>query len=376
MRVLHVYGGALFGGIETMMVTIARHQVAYPSLLHEFALSGEGPLGDALGEAGAVVHRLPAVRASRPFSVWRARRALSELIHLHPFDRVICHAAWPYAVFGAAVPGCGVPLVAWVHDAPTGRHWTERWAGRTTPDLAVCNSQYTAGRVSRVWPGVVRRVVYCPSEMAPAQSTPADDRATVRAPLATPDAATVIVQAGRLEPYKGHAMLLEALATLADRPDWILWIVGGAQRAFERDYLASLHQTAERLGIAGRVRFTGYRSDISRLFRAADIQCQPNIAPEPFGLVFIDALAAGIPAVGSRSGGVIEIVDDSCGMLVPPGDVESLALALDRLIQDPIRRRALGAAGPARARHLCDPRTQLATLHDVLSTMGGQRDAA
>jgi glycosyltransferase involved in cell wall biosynthesis len=381
MRVLHVYGGALFGGIESMLATMARRQASCPALVHEFALSGDGPLARAIAASGGTVHRLPQARASRPVSVWRARRALSHLMTLRAFDRVICHAAWPYALFGGVAANGGVPLVAWAHDAATGRHWTERWAARTVPDLTICNSQYTAGTVARVWPTAARTVLYCPSDLASADDERSSgDRAAVRtavrAELATPMAATVIVQAGRLEPYKGHALLLSALGSLVDSPDWILWVVGGAERPHEREHLESLRHTAERLGIASRVRFTGHRADIGRVLHAADLHCQPNIAPEPFGLAFIDALSMGLPVIGSRSGGVEEIVDASCGVLVSPGDTEALTSALRRLVHDPAARRRLGAAGPARARRLCDPATQLAALHHVLSLMPGRRDAA
>ena len=73
MRVLHVYSGNLFGGVEAILVTLARHQADCPSLAHEFALCFEGRLGRELDALGAAVHRLPEVRASRPQTVRRAR---------------------------------------------------------------------------------------------------------------------------------------------------------------------------------------------------------------------------------------------------------------------------------------------------------------
>jgi glycosyltransferase involved in cell wall biosynthesis len=66
-------------------------------------------------------------------------------------------------------------------------------------------------------------------------------------------------------------------------------------------------------------------------------------------------------------GGALEIVDESCGVLVPPGDTAGLAAALRRLVVDRELRTRLGAAGPARARALCDPATQESRLHEVLA---------
>ena len=374
MRVLHVYGGTLFGGIETMLVTIARQQSLCPSLSHEFALSGDGPIGSALAAAGGVVHRLPTARASRPFTVWRARRALARLLRTQGFDRVICHAAWPYAVFGRAVRQCGRPLVIWVHNVMTGTHWTERWAKRTSPDLAICNSQYSAGALPRVFARAPLVVILPPLEMPSRLS--AAERSRIRAELSTSDTAIVIVQAGRLEAPKGHATLLDALGALRDVPGWIVWQVGGVQRPFEQAYLESLQVQAVRLGIADRVRFAGQRSDVARLFAAADMQCQPNTGPESFGLVFVEALAAGLPVVGTRLGGVMEIVDDTCGVLVALGDSVALAAALRELVTNPARRRALAAAAPARARRLCDPSVQLHALHRALIPIASTQDTA
>ncbi len=71
-----------------------------------------------------------------------------------------------------------------------------------------------------------------------------------------------------------------------------------------------------------------------RLLAAADIHCQPNTGPEPFGITFIEALYAGLPVVTTSIGGALEIVDGSCGMLVEPNDPAALAGALRRLIED------------------------------------------
>ena len=72
----------------------------------------------------------------------------------------------------------------------------------------------------------------------------------------------------------------------------------------------------------------------------------------------------------------MEIVDDSCGVLVPPGDVEALARTLRDLVIDRPRRESLAAAAPARARRLCDPATQLAALHALLRAMQQKGHAA
>src|SRR5207245_4312560 len=156
-----------------------------------------------------------------------------------------------------------------------------------------------------------------------------------------------------MEAWKGHRFLLETLGKLPAVPQWICWIVGGAQRAEEVVYERNLRATAAEMGFSERVRFLGQRTDVAQLLAAADIYCQPNLAAEPFGIVFIEAMQAGLPVVTTAAGGPLEIIDDSCGLLVAPNDGCSLAAGLTRLIKDGVERRRLGAAGVRRAARLC-----------------------
>ena len=100
---------------------------------------------------------------------------------------------------------------------------------------------------------------------------------------------------------------------------------------------------------------------------AADIHCQPNESPEPFGIAFVEALWAGLPVVTVGVGGAAEIVNDSCGLLIPPANPRALADALHALIDDPARRARLGAAGQTRAAALCDPAHVIPEFHAALS---------
>ena len=86
-------------------------------------------------------------------------------------------------------------------------------------------------------------------------------------PVQAPAEATVIIQASRLERWKGQELLLRALGRLTDVSGWMCWIAGGAQRPAEADYLAELRLTADRFGLAERVRFLGQRSDVPHLLR-------------------------------------------------------------------------------------------------------------
>jgi len=373
MRVLHVYSGNLFGGIEAILLSIARAQVRAPGATHEFALTFEGRLSEELDAAGARVHRLPGVRASRPHSARAARRALARILD-DGVDRVVCHAPWAQGIFGRVALDAGVPLVFWAHDTMSGRHWTERLARLAVPDLAIANSTYTAQSLPRLYPNVPSSVIYAPVFL-PEPSEALEDRTDIRRSLETSETAVVIVTASRAEAWKGHLLLVDALAELEDVPGWVWWQVGGAQRPAESRFLQQVQRAAADRRIADRVRWLGERRDVPRLLAAADVHCQPNLAPEPFGVAFVEALAAGLPVVTADLGGAREIVDERCGVLVPPNDRAALASALRRLVLDSALRQALASEGPARARRLCDPASQLqrldATLGELALTPAG-----
>lgn len=373
MRLLHIHSGNLYGGVETLMVTLVREGHRYPPLQSDFALCYDGRLADELRAVGAIVHTLGEARTRNPLSLLAARLRLRRVLDQGLYDAVVTHMPWAQALFGstAHVSG-GVPLVFWMHDGANGRHWLERWAARTPPDLVLCNSHYTASTLKLLYPDSHAEVIAYPVATE-RQSAGAGDVAATRRELHTPADATVIIQASRMEAWKGHELHLQSLGGLRDLSGWVLWLVGGAQRPAEHRYHAKLERMAREIGIAERVRFLGHRSDVPRLLRAADIYCQPNQGPEPFGMVFIEALAAALPVVSVDFGGAREIIDQNCGALVRPGDACALASLLRRLITEPSERRRLGEAGPVRAWKLCDPATQINRIENAISriTRGG-----
>lgn len=362
VRVLHLYAGNLYGGIETYLVTLAKTQALLPQMQHEFALCFSGRLSVELEDVGAVVHQLGAVQIRKLWTVWNARSRLRALLKTHNFDVVIAHACWVQSIFGGVVKAQGLPLVFYAHDTLSGRGWIEKLAKRIAPDCAIVNSQYTRSTLRRFYPNTPQHVVYCPVSHT-VSSIQTD---WVRSQFGTPRDRVVIVQACRLEPWKGHRSLIAALGQLKNVRNWEMWIAGGAQRPHEQVYLASLQAEIKSLGIVDRVKFLGQRSDVPQLLAAADIHCQPNSSGEPFGIAFIEALYAGLPVVTTAIGAAPEIVNDTCGYLVPAGDIEALTQVLERLITDAEERDRLSRHSYDRASFLCDPVQQLKKLLAVL----------
>jgi glycosyltransferase involved in cell wall biosynthesis len=375
LRVLHLGTGNLYGGVETFLLTLARHRHLAPEMEPEFTICFEGRLRAELQAAEVKVHSLGAVRVRNFLSVLQARARLRELLCHSDFDVAICHSAWTQAIFGPVVRSKGLPFGRWVHGAPAHRHWLEQWAQRTLPDLFICNSRFTASLLPERWLRVPHEIIYCPVTR-PDERKRAACRSGLRAQFDTSDKDIIILQASRMEPLKGHRQHIEALAQLKNVPGWVCWLVGGPQRNNESRYYNSLLQTIARHGMADRFRFIGLSCDVAEFLFASDLFCQPNVGPEGFGIAFVEALWAGLPVITTAIGGGSEIVDSSCGRLLPPADVPALAACLRQLIEDPQLRVSLSHTGPARAQQLCAPAKQVPVLADVLEQLVKGRRAA
>ncbi len=158
-------------------------------------------------------------------------------------------------------------------------------------------------------------------------------------PAGTTGAADVLF-VGRLVASKGLDVLLHALCEL---PGATAAIAGDGP---ERPALEAL---ANRLGLAGRVRFKGWLSPDERAawFTRSRVLALPSLWQEPFGLAGLEALAAGLPVVASDVGGIPSWLEEGeGGLLVPPGEPARLAEALGRLLEDETLRAQLGARGP------------------------------
>lgn len=363
LRVLHVAAGNLFGGIETFLVTLARHSRRVQQLESEFAICFEGRLADELRSAGAAVHGLGNVRLSDPRSVLRANLAFVRLLKRSRYDAVITHGAWPHDLVGVATKLFGVKLVTWVHGAPLRMGWLDRIARQIRPDLVIANSNHTAAALGPLFGHAPSRTIYCPVEV---EVSGGRDRGELRRELETEEGSVVIAFAARFERWKGHDLLLRASRILLDRTsNFCIWLCGGVQRESERAYKEELESFVRSSGLTSRVRFLGQRSDIADVFRAADLFCQPNTGPEPFGIVFVEALSAGLPVVSTNIGGALEIVDQTCGLLAEP-EPAAVAAALLRLVEDADLRRRLAANAPERARQLCEPEARIRDIAEAI----------
>jgi glycosyltransferase involved in cell wall biosynthesis len=170
-------------------------------------------------------------------------------------------------------------------------------------------------------------------------------RQAARATLGlTPDA-RVVSTVGRLTAIKQHHLFLETARLIADRDPAALFLVIG-----DGELRADLEDSARQLGLAGRVRFLGWRRDLPVIYGATDVFLLTS-RNEGTPVALIESLAAGVPGVSTDVGGVRDVLlpadSDPVGEVAPFGDAAALARSVTRLLADRERRRSMGERGRA-----------------------------
>lgn len=326
-------------------------------------LPAEGPLAPLLRAAGATVRLLPMMQLrtlpspsyqSRYLArMWPTVRRLAALMREERAELV--HTNSLYCLYGGfAARLAGVPHLWHVREIPPNIPVARPALGRMVLALSrmvVCMTQACAdplfGRQARD-----RRIRLLSEGLDLREWSRESVSRSIRSELGIPATAPVIGFVARLDPWKGLDVFLEAAARIAPEfPEATFLVSGDAPSGFE-SYRDAMVARAEALGLGGRIRFLGWRyrlADIPALMADLDIFCHTSIAPEPFGLVIIEAMSMGCPVIAARAGGPMEIVEDGVGgLLTPPGDAEALAAAMRGLLADPARRARIAAAGRAR----------------------------
>ncbi len=143
---------------------------------------------------------------------------------------------------------------------------------------------------------------------------------------------------------KAHDVLISALAGIADLP-WQARFAGGSE--FDPEWAAGLRAQVHTLNLSPRIQFTGAVENPLAEYQRADLFVLPSRF-EGYGMVFAEALAAGLPIVAARAGAVPEVVPESAGLLVPPDDVDALTDALRQILtSDSLRQRLQAGARSA-----------------------------
>jgi glycosyltransferase involved in cell wall biosynthesis len=149
-----------------------------------------------------------------------------------------------------------------------------------------------------------------------------------------------------LFPRKGYEVMLRALPAIVRAVPTVHYVIVGSD---DHDYADRLKKLAQELKIADRVHIVGFQDPVQPFLAALDLYVHPALM-EGFGIAVVEAMAMGKAVVATTTGGLPEVVaQGETGLLVPPGDAESLAAAVVSLLEDKVRREQMGRNGKARA---------------------------
>ncbi len=180
-------------------------------------------------------------------------------------------------------------------------------------------------------------------------------RARVRPELGLPPDTPVAVMVGRLAPWKGHDIFIQAAARVHALLPEARFLIAGDSAFDPPAYRLQLEQLAVDGGLGDSLRFLGFRDDVPDVMGAADIVVHCSTLPEPLGLTPIEAMALGIPVVAAAAGGPLETVaDGETGLLTPMGSVDALAGAMLYILNDRGTATRMGIAGRERAERMFD----------------------
>ncbi|MFN8496549.1 MAG: glycosyltransferase family 4 protein [Anaerolineae bacterium] len=372
------------GGMERQTDTLARalaargHSVTIVTTAHP-----KGVLRET--EPGIETLYLPNSTWRRYQAKWWAASyaALRERDAAQPYDVILSHSAGGLGYLADARRDLGLPSVVILHGSSQGEV-TTAWRGARSPRGAyrLARLGWRLPRLLYLWraaaPSVARWIAVSPSvatENRREIGFPADGvtfvpngvdvarfrpdaaaRQATRERLGVAPHAPLLAIATRLEAEKGVQVAIDALSRAQEHTPAVRMVIAGHGSHFE-----ALDRQVRRLGLSQRVTFLGLvaHEELPGILAAADIFIMPSLCHEAFPLSIVEAMAAGLPVVASRVGGVgAAVTDGVTGALVGPGDDRALGAAIVRLASDPTRRQAMGAI----ARRTAEARFSVAAM--------------
>jgi len=338
VRILHLLTTLDVGGAEMHVLAQVRGQAARGHAIRVLYLKGKGTLAPDFRDAGAGWVGKTGIPGLYRSARW------AELVHTHLLK------ADALGALVATLAGRRSRLVA-------SKHNDEQALRRPLVSLAhgllgslprrtIVLSDHVGGFVAehgRLDPARLRRVYYGldPAPFEAAARAPADARAALRASFGFREGDVVFVCVARFAAQKAHDVLLRALKSIDDDRVRLL-LVGDDPFGDGRVRAEAL---ARELALGPRAVLAGIRRDVPAILAASEVFVMPSLW-EGFGLVFLEAMATGLPVLATRVSAIPEVVvEGETGLLVPPSDAPALAAAMRALAADPALRERLGRAG-------------------------------
>jgi glycosyltransferase involved in cell wall biosynthesis len=321
------------GGVERGAVDVAAAIVAAGG--RAIVASAGGARVPMLARFQAEHVTIPA-DSKNPLVILRNSRRLAKLIERERVDLVHARSRAPAWSAFAAAERCGVPFVTTFHGTyGTGSTLKLRYNSiMAKGERIIAISNFIADHVHRVYgvPMSRLRVIHRGTDLDHfnPDNVSADRLITQAARWRLEDGFPLVLLPGRLTRWKGHAVLIEALASLRRRD--LRCILLGSDQGRSR-YRREIESLIVARGLGGIVRLIDRADDLPAAYMLSDVVVSASTEPEAFGRVLVEAQALGRPVIGTDHGGAREtVVPGETGWLTPPGDADALAEAIDQAV--------------------------------------------
>lgn len=313
---------------------IERYREAAVDVIVREALAGKVNRDDR-----SIAKKLAAIRSYISYG-WK----LGEWVNDSDITLIVANSFKSLLYGFVAAARARIPLVWSVHDRISSDyfHWADalliRTLGLILPSAYIVNSQTT---LDTVWAGNKPRIICPPGIERSAAPRAANDKSSVL---------TQVAMVGRLSPWKGQLLFIEAFNRVFKNTSVKAVVAGGALFG-EHEYAAQVHATAAGSECADRISFSGNVNNVDQILHDSQILVHSSIIPEPFGAVVIEGLNAGCAVIATKPGGPSEVITDGHnGVLVQCGNVDAMESALRLLAENHKLREKLAENGAIRAR--------------------------
>ncbi len=342
MKLLVLESSTAIGGQE---LAVLLHAQGLRKRGHEVTLVVEpnSPIEDLARREGLTVERLCMRKRCYASAFWRVRRLLRglrpDIVHVNS-----SRDSW-IASLAARSVAPRPPVIRTRHiSTPLNKNLTTRWLYHRLLDQVIV----TGGELTRR--GLVERdgldasrVAAFPIGIDVSYFRPGTPQRNLREELGLPSSELLVGLISYLRSYKGHEYFIDAAARVVARRKGVTFLISGRGPEEARLWARIAEQ-----GVEHRVRMLGYREDLLNVFHSLDLFVIPSVEGDTIPQVLMQAMAVGLPVVSTTVGSIPDVVrNGETGFVVPPRDATTLADRIHALLDDPIGRREMGAAGRA-----------------------------
>jgi len=363
VHVVQLIDSLNWGGAQKLLQTFA--ETARPSLkrLTIISLRETHPgvtIPDQLRRAGCEVITLP---ARHLFNISRIRKLVA---YLRQQDVDVLHTHLTYANILGPLAGrlSGVPVVSTVHN----EFYDPKRDNRTRRRLETWSLRWLSKRIIAVSHAVAeaqqhrfgaKPMAIIPNCVMPIPSISPDERRQLRAQVAG-ETTWLLISVGRLARQKGYPDLAEAFSQVHQRYPSSRLIIAGHEGSTQE----KLKERIAELNLQDSALLLGPRSDVPALLKASDMFVSASLW-EGLPIALLEAMAAGLPVVATSVGDVPRVIEEGCGVLVPPGEPARLAEEVCALLENPGKMKALGEAAEAHVAKHYAPQAWAAQLLEL-----------